>query len=65
MSQKISCQFPGEPGSTRQSIQYLVSNLKTRESLLDKEPDRKVSVLTELKLDGSGARLETSSRIMS
>jgi hypothetical protein len=33
----------------------LVSKLKTRESLLDKKPDRKVSVLTELKLDGTSS----------
>jgi hypothetical protein len=65
MSQKISYQFPGEPVSSRQSIQYFVSKLKTRESLLDKKPDRKVTVLTELKFDGTGARLETSSRKIS
>jgi len=41
------------------------SKLKTRESLLDKKPDRKVSVLTELKLDGTGDRLETLSRKIS
>lgn len=43
MSQKISCQFPGEPASSRQSIQYFISKMKTRESLLDKKPDRKVT----------------------
>jgi hypothetical protein len=62
MSQTISFKFPGGPASSRQSIQYFVSKLKTRESLLDQKPARKVSVLTELKLDGTGARLETSSR---
>jgi hypothetical protein len=62
ISHRISFQFSGESTSSRHSIQYLVSKLKTRESLLDKKPDRKVSVLTELKLDGTGARLETSSR---
>jgi len=55
MSQKISFQFPGGQASSRQSIQYFISKLKSRESLLDKKPDRKVSVLTELKLDGTGA----------
>ena len=55
MSHKISCQFSGESASSRQSIQYLASKLKARELLLDKKPDRKVSVLTELKLDGTSS----------
>jgi response regulator of citrate/malate metabolism len=59
---KFQHKFSGELVPSRQNIHYLVSNLKTTVSLLDKNPDRKRTVLTEETLDDSDARLETSPR---
>jgi len=43
-----------------QSIHHLVNKLETTGSLMNKKPARKRTVLTEQKLDTSGAQLETS-----
>jgi hypothetical protein len=41
---------------------HLINKLETRDSLLDKNSDRKQTVLTEDTLDNTDARLETSPR---
>jgi hypothetical protein len=61
-ARKFQCKFPEEPIPSRQIIQNLVNNLKTKGSLPDKKPDRKRTVLTEETLDNIGARLDTSPR---
>jgi hypothetical protein len=54
--------FPGEPVLSIQNILYLVNKLKPEGSLLDKQPDKKQTVLTEETLDDIGARLKTPPR---
>jgi hypothetical protein len=59
---KFQGKFQGEPVPGRHSVFYLASKLKTEGSLLEKQPDRKQSVLTEETLDDIDARLETPLR---
>jgi molybdopterin biosynthesis enzyme len=38
---KLVFKLPGEPVSSKQSMRYMVSNLKTADSLMNKAPDGK------------------------
>jgi len=51
-----------KPGPSSQNVQHLVSTLKATGSLLDKTPDRKITVLTGQTLDDNGATTETSQK---
>lgn len=59
---KFKCNFRGEWVLCRHSVHYLLHTLKTSGSLLDKKPDKKLSMLTEETLHDVGAGLESSAR---